>query len=157
MGLEQEAREFTGENTFTDVPEWGDRYAAYGYSKGITAGTNDLHTLFAADRQVTFQEFTAFLLRVLGYTEANGDFAYEFAVRKADQIKLFTPYELKEISSGNFLRGNAVLEMVDALGASPKGSKETQIDVLAGKGVIAKDEAKQFLENIKKLKNEKSA
>ncbi|MDR1642677.1 MAG: VWA domain-containing protein [Clostridiales bacterium] len=153
MGLEKEAQAFTGENTFIDVPEWGDRYAAFGYSTGITAGINSEHTLFASDRQVTFQEFTAFLLRVLGYTEANGDFAYEFAIRKADEIKLFTPYELKRISSDNFLRDNAVLEMVDMLETSPKGSANLQIDVLAEKGVFTKAAAKQFLDNMKRLES----
>jgi hypothetical protein len=157
MGLEKEAQEFTGANPFSDVPAWGDKYAGYGFSKGITAGINKEHTLFASDRQVTFQEFTAFLLRVLGYSEVNGDFAYEFAIRKADEIKLFTPYELREISSENFLRGNAVLEMVDMLQTNPKGSEELQIYVLAGKGAFTQEDAKEFMKSIKKLQEERNS
>jgi hypothetical protein len=149
MGLEEESRAYTGTNTFNDVPEWGDRYAAFGYQAGITAGINSEHTLFAPDRQVTFQEFTAFLLRVLGYTEANGDFKYEYAIRKADEIKLFDPYELNRISTDNFLRQNAVFEMVDLLMTKAKGSEELQIDLLAKKGTFSKEDAKSFVDNAK--------
>jgi hypothetical protein len=60
---------------------WGDRYAAYAFNAGITTGVNNEHTLFASDRSVTFQEFTALLLRVLGYSEAKGDFIYEQAIQ----------------------------------------------------------------------------
>jgi uncharacterized protein YegL len=149
MGLEEESRAYTGTNTFNDVPEWGDRYAAFGYQAGITAGINSEHTLFAPDRQVTFQEFTAFLLRVLGYTEANGDFKYEYAIRKADEIKLFDPYELNRISTDNFLRQNAVFEMVDLLMTKAKGSEELQIDLLAKKGTFSKEDAKWFVDSAK--------
>ena len=69
MGLEKDAFAFTGANRFTDVPGWGERYAAYGYHIGITVGVNDERTLFAPNRQVTAHEFTTFLLRVLGYSE----------------------------------------------------------------------------------------
>jgi hypothetical protein len=149
MGLENESKAYTGTNTFTDVPSWGDRYAAYGYNAGITAGINSEHTLFAPDRQVTFQEFTAFLLRALGYTEASGDFKYEKSIQKASDVGLFSPYELSRISTDNFLRGNAVLEMADALETKSKGGDALLLYKLADKNVFSKADADWFAANIK--------
>ncbi|MDR1640437.1 MAG: VWA domain-containing protein [Clostridiales bacterium] len=149
MNLETEAQAFKGANTFTDVPAWGDRYAAYAYSIGITSGINSQHTLFAPDKQVTFQEFTAFLLRVLGYSESKGDFKYEFAVRKAETIGLFAPISRATISTDNFLRGNAVLAMVDLLQTKPNGEDELQIYKLSKKGAFVKDKADWFIKSVK--------
>jgi hypothetical protein len=126
------------------VPAWGNKYVAYGYSIGITAGINTEHTLFAPDRQVTFQEFTAFLLRVLGYAEERGEFKYENAVGFAEGKGLFSPYSITEISAYDFIRGNAVLEMVDALETKPKESELPLIYELSKKGVLNRAYADWF-------------
>jgi hypothetical protein len=149
MGQEKDALAYTGANPFTDVPAWGDRYSAYGYQVGITTGINNEHTLFAPDRQVTFQEFTAFLLRVLGYTEAIGDFKYEDTIQKATAVGLSSPYDISKISTSNFLRSNAVLQMRDALLTKSKGSDLLLLYKLADKGVFSKADADWFVENIK--------
>jgi hypothetical protein len=147
MGQEEEAQAFTGSSPFVDVPSWGARYAAYGYKIGITAGVDLSRGLFVPDRPVTFKEFTAFMLRVLGYSEANGDFAYENAQAKAEDIRMFSTHSLQSVNAKTFLRGNAVLELVDALLTSPKGSSSQQIVVLAEKGVFSKEDATWFVDN----------
>ena len=149
MGQEKEAMAYSGANPFTDVPAWGDKYAAYGYHAGITVGVNNEHTLLASERQVTFQEFTAFLLRVLGYTEASGDFRYEDAIQKASVVGMFNPYDVSKISTTNFLRGNAVLQMSDALLTKPKGGDVLLLYKLADNGIFSKENADWFVENIK--------
>jgi M6 family metalloprotease-like protein len=149
MGLENESKAYTGSNTFTDVPSWGDRYAAYAYNAGITFGVNNEHTLFEPDRQVTSQEFTAFLLRVLSYAEVNGDFKYEDAVQKALTINLFSPFDISKISTDNFLRGNAVLAMADALETNVKGNDRLLLYTLSDKGVLSKEDADWFAANVK--------
>ena len=59
VGKESDALSETAENPFTDVPQWADRYAAYAYKNGITAGIGD--NQFAAERAVTAEEYNAML------------------------------------------------------------------------------------------------
>lgn len=59
VGRESDALSETAENPFTDVPQWADRYAAYAYKNGITAGVGD--NKFDADRAVTAEEYNAML------------------------------------------------------------------------------------------------
>jgi len=149
MGLQNEAMAYTGNNRFTDVPAWGDRYAAFGYSIGITVGVNEERTLFAPNRQVTSHEFTTFLLRVLGYSEADGDFIFEEAMQKASNIGFFSPFGITRISTDNFLRDHAVHAMANALLTQPKGSNEYLLYRLANQGVFSREDADWFRENIR--------
>ena len=148
MGLQQEAMTFTGTNNFTDVPAWGAHYAAYGYHIGITVGTNDDHTEFTPNRQVTAHEFTTFLLRILGYSEANGDFLFEEAMQKASIIGFFSPFDITWVSTDNFLRYHAIHAMVNALLTIPKDSNEYLLHRLASQGVFTREDADWFVENI---------
>jgi hypothetical protein len=149
MGLEEKANAYTGLNPFTDTPAWGDRIAAYAYQQGITVGINNAHTLFAPDRNVTYQEFTAFLLRVLGYFEKSGDFAYEQALDKAIDVTLFALRERQLISSASeYLRADAVIGMVDALLTKTKASDKRLIDKLISDGVIRQEAANSFISSV---------
>jgi hypothetical protein len=67
LGREEAALSFDGINPFTDTPDWASKYLAYAYDQGITLGVSA--TQFAPDLNVTLQEFTTFILRVLGYHE----------------------------------------------------------------------------------------
>ena len=149
MGHEDLAKAYTGANTFTDIPAWGDRYAAYAYHAGITTGVNSGHTLFAPDRPVTFQEFTAMILRVLGYTEANGDFVFEQAIQKGIDIGLFNLFDISKFSTGDYIRGHAVLEIANALQTKQKNDDMLLIYKLVNYGVLTKTDADWFLDNIK--------
>jgi hypothetical protein len=149
MGHQNEAIAFTGENRFADVPAWGDRYAAYGYSIGITVGVNEERTMFAPNRQVTAHEFTTFLLRVLGYSEADGDFIFEEAMQKASIIGFFSPFGIARVSSDNFLRDHAVHAMANALLTPPRGSNEYLLYRLAGQGVFSREDADWFRESVR--------
>jgi len=149
MGLQNEAIAFTGDNRFTDVPGWGNHYVAFGYSIGITVGVNEERTLFAPNRQVTTHEFTTFLLRVLGYSEADGDFIFEEAMQKASIIGFFSPFGIARISTDNFLRDHAVHAMANALLTQPKGSNEYLLYRLANQGVYSREDADWFRENIR--------
>ena len=156
MGLEKEAAAYTGENPFTDVPSWGDRIAAFAYSEGITAGVNNEHTLFAPDRLVTYQEFTAFLLRVLGYSEKNNDFKYDQALNKAIEISLYGMRESPIINSGlNYLRADAVIAMTDALLTNMKGSNIKLLDKLVNDGLLNRDAADDYVTEAGKIYSRK--
>jgi len=149
MGMQNEAMAFMGNNRFTDVPAWGSRYAAFGYHMGITVGVNDERTLFAPDRHVSAHEFTTFLLRVLGYSEADGDFNFEEAMQKASDIGFFSPFGMARISANSFLRDHAVHAMANALLTSPKDSNEYILYLLAEQDVFSRVDAEWFIENIR--------
>ena len=144
MGLQSEAMSFTGNNRFTDIPTWGEQYAAFGYSIGITFGVNEERTLFAPNRQVTAHEFTAFLLRVLGYSEADGDFIFEEAMQKASVVGFFSPFGIARISTDNFLRDHAVHAMANTLLTQPKDNSEYLLYQLADQGVFSREDADWF-------------
>jgi hypothetical protein len=151
LGLEETANNYKGVNPFTDAASWGDRTAAYAYSIGITFGVNDDHTLFAGDRKVTLQEFTAFLLRVLAYSEAKGDFLYSDALKKAIEVDLFTSLEANKLGNGDFIRAESVVALADALMAKSKGSDLRLIEKLAEQKVISKEQSEAFISNVSKI------
>jgi len=151
MGLEKEALAYDGENNFTDTPAWAWQYAAYAYKTGLTTGINPEGTLFGPDRVVTCQEFTVFLLRALGYSEADGDFEYAGALRKAVEISLYSEAELNLLSSGNYVRGKAVASMTSALMTSLKGTDTLLIYSLMEKGIVTEERADDFVEVISEV------
>jgi len=144
MGLEERALAFTGTAPFVDTPDWGSSIAAFAYNEGITAGTGD--GLFTPERMVTYQEFTAFLLRVLGYSELNGDFLFEQALDKAVNIGLYSENQRStQESVDQYLRSDAVLNMVNALLTNTKDSSTSLIDTL---GMISRQAAIRFVADI---------
>ena len=152
LGEEKSAMAYGGPNPFIDVPGWGTIYAAYGYATGLTVGVDFEHTLFAADRLITLQEFSAFVLRTLGYYEKNGDFNYENAIDKAMEVGLYTKDDLDELTGEKFLRGNAVTIMIKALQVNVNGADGvTLIEKLAKNGVFSLDDANAFLDNVRTI------
>ncbi|MDR2749050.1 MAG: MoaF N-terminal domain-containing protein [Clostridiales bacterium] len=146
QGLEAEATAFSGANPFTDTPDWGKSLAAFAYSKGITFGVNDAHSLFDPNSPITYQQFTAFLLRVLGYQENSGDFKYEDALKKAVDIKMYSETEVGAINrSSIYRRAQAVLSMADSLVTTKKGSEKRLLDLLVDSGIVTKEAASAFL------------
>jgi len=147
MGLEESALAFTGHNPFGDTPDWGLRIAAFAYNEGITAGIGD--GIFAPDRLVTLQEFTAFLLRVLGYSEMNGDFLFEYALDKTVAVGLYSESQ-RDIQEGSeqYLRSDVVLNMVNALLANTKDSNTSLLDTLVADNVICGQAADRFISHV---------
>jgi beta-glucosidase-like glycosyl hydrolase/predicted peptidase/uncharacterized protein YneR len=144
LGLEKEALAYTGANPFKDVPSWGARYAAFAYSRGIAFGIDSAHTIFNADSPITLQEFTAFLLRVLKYSESGGDFAYSQTLDKAVSVGLYRQkYDNKTI-----LRSDATFSMVEALLTRQKNSEKRLIDALVDSGVITRAQANAFSNSV---------
>jgi len=152
LGLEEEALAYTGPNPFKDVTNSASvPYVAFAYSRGITRGVSA--TAFAPNRQVTCREFTTFLLRALGYSDdAGGDFKYLEALNMALAIEMYNAELLADLSSGAFLRGDAVAAMVRALLTSIKGSDEILlIDTLVEAEVFPREAADAFIEAIAKF------
>lgn len=85
LGKETAAKENNYKHPFTDVPEWADAYVGYLYENGLTKGVGD--NKFGTGL-CTGKMFCAFVLRALGYTEDNGDFAYDEAIYFAKELGL---------------------------------------------------------------------
>ena len=78
VGAEEEALAGSYAHPYTDVPAWASPYVAYAYTMGITKGVSNV--LFGAADMVTDSQFLTFILRVLGYQDANdgsGDFTWK--------------------------------------------------------------------------------
>jgi hypothetical protein len=152
LGLESAASKSTAANPFRDVPAWGDRTAAYAYEIGLTVGINQEHTLYAPDRLISAKEFTAFLLRALGYRESANDFKFDQALDKAAAAELYKLVEPAKLKGTEFLRAEAVIAISDALLAYQKNSTLRLIDKLQADNVIEKDAASDFVAVYSKTK-----
>jgi hypothetical protein len=149
LGDETEAAAYTGPSPFVDTPEWGANMAAYAYSKGITAGVDSTH--FDPDSNMSYQQFTAFLLRALGYSEKNGDFIYANSLDKAVLINLYTQNERTRLQNGSYQRGSMVINMTDALLCEVKGSQTTLIDQLRQEKVVDEQAAQTYKTDVSRI------
>jgi hypothetical protein len=154
LGLQAEASKHAGANPFRDVPAWADRMAAYAYSLGLTCGVNDDHTLFDPDSHATCLEFSAFLLRALGYKEKNGDFEFSQAFAKGAQVGLYSDDDYEELRSDDaFSRADAVMCLSNALLSEVNGSGAALIDILVENDVVSQNEANSFKAFAAKISN----
>ncbi|MDR1638778.1 MAG: MBG domain-containing protein, partial [Clostridiales bacterium] len=151
MGLEKEANEYTGANPFVDVPDWSQKLAAFAYMKGVTVGIDPERGLFGATREVSLQEFAAFLLRALGYSERNGDFLFVEAVNKAASLSVVAKEDEKTSPTTSINRNKAVLLMVATLLANMNGTDQTMLQSLTGSGAVSTDAAASFIAAIRAM------
>ena len=107
-------------------------------------------TAFDPGRPVTVREFTAFLMRVLGYSDREGgDFLYAETLARAVEVSLYSDALLDNISGGPFLRGYAVTAMVSALLANIKDDDDMLlIDTLVESEVVTRDDANAFIQAV---------
>ena len=118
MGKGDEAKNTAVSIPFTDVDDWAAPYVSYAYNNGIVYGESS--TYFAADNDITLNQYLTMVLGALGY-KAGVDFTWNQAVYKALDIGLL--YELKEEST--FTRGDIAVISHKALFTRPKGSQIT--------------------------------
>lgn len=136
LGKEAEAKAQNNKHPFTDVPDWASANVGYLYQNGMAKGVSN--TRFDARGLCDIKMFCAFTLRALGYTEAAGDFTYADAADFAATLGLVDD----TLSSGDFLRGDAVAIMYNALLTNRKGSDVTLLDSLAAGGAVPAAAAK---------------
>jgi hypothetical protein len=145
LGLEDTASKAAAVNPFIDAPDWGAKTAAYAYAIGLTVGINDERALYAPDRLISAKEFTAFLLRALGYHESSNDFKFEESLEKAVSFKLYKIIEPAKLKGAEFLRAEAVIAIADALISFRKGSELRLIDKLEADSVVDGQMALDFI------------
>jgi len=115
---------------FTDVPKWASAYVNYLYQNGAVSGISD--TLFGSSEKMSAQQYTTMILRVLGYSDRNGDFVWNKSLDKALEIGLLDKTNKERIeNSKTFTRGDMVLITYNALFTNFKGKEDKLIQLQA--------------------------
>lgn len=105
---------------FADIPDWANAEITYAAQQGWATGAGGAE--FKPDSTVTANAWFAFLLRMLGYSDKDGDFTISDAAAFAQQIGLaFRAY------SGGMTRGQLYQSALDALTFSYKDGSATVI------------------------------
>lgn len=139
LGEEQSALTLTYSAPFTDLQDWEKPYVQYLYEIGATTGVSA--TEFAPEESCTAQMYAAFVLRALGYTEADGDFTYAGVDAFAQQIGL---YDAAVIDTADFLRDDVAAASYTALSLTPKDSKQTLLEQLVADGAVDAQAAEPY-------------
>lgn len=139
LGEEQNALTLEYSAPFTDLQNWEKPYVQYLYDIGATTGVSA--TNFAPNAPCTAQMYAAFVLRALGYTEANGDFVYADVDDFAQQVGL---YEAAVIDIEDFLRDDVAAASYTALSLIPKGKEQTLLEQLVEHGAVDAQTAKPY-------------
>lgn len=83
LGKEKEALKNSYPNPFIDTG-WDNPYVSYGYQHFIVKGRS--HNKFGGGEESSLRDYCTMLLRVLGYSDTKGDFAYQNAVSFASLV-----------------------------------------------------------------------
>lgn len=127
-GGEADTLSGTWSHPFNDVPSWANSYIGYAYEVGLTTGKSS--TSFGGFDTVTSNDFLTFLLRLLGYSDSNGDFTWSDATAFAARLGISnTGYE-------QFTRGDAFDCIYRALMTPCKGTGDTLMTTLIAGGTV---------------------
>lgn len=119
---------------FRDLPTWCINEVAYASMQGWVKGVS--LTEYAPNGSVTANAWFSMLLRMLGYSDAKGDFTVEDAAAFAQRIGL-----VSRGYSGALTRGDVFESMRDALTFSYKAETITVIEHLIAKGTCSRSAA----------------
>ncbi|MDO5784452.1 MAG: RICIN domain-containing protein [Eubacteriales bacterium] len=135
LGEQDKANATQYSYTFTDVADWFGNYAGYGVYQHYTSGLSEKH--FGAQDAITAQQYMAFVLRALGYT----DFNWTESINKAVEIGLCTQQQADHWTNDTFRRQELMEISYLALSARMRGSESTLADKLIAAGRITEQQA----------------
>ncbi|MBR3083759.1 MAG: VCBS repeat-containing protein [Oscillospiraceae bacterium] len=118
---------------FRDSTPWAEAYVTWLYEAGQINGTSA--STFSGDQTITAQQFSAMVLRSLGYNEARGDFQYAEALDFAVSRGLMTAAQ-REAWQGEFLRAGMAEMCYNALSLPCRDSELTLLDKLTNDGIF---------------------
>lgn len=95
--------EVVAEMPFTDVNPNHAPYISALFAMGLTNGTSE--TTFTPDREVTLGDYMTFMLRALGYSEAEDMFAWESAPEDALGLGVIDQMQYDLLTTSGFDRG----------------------------------------------------
>ncbi len=131
LGKEAEALSKGGKHPFLDVPQWADKYVGYAYQNKLTNGISA--TKFGSTDIASSAMYLTFVLRALGYSDANGaDFTWDNPYMLARETGVL--YGNPDVI--NFLRADVVLVSYAALEVCIKGTTQTLAEKLIASGAF---------------------
>ena len=146
LGLESQALSWTGEQApFDDVSAYYQPYIALLYERGLTTGTSAAARTYEPALAVTAQQYMTFMLRGLGYSDAQGDFVWSDALSKAVELGILTQDEAAYVQSRTFDRGMMAFLSVKTLSARTK-TGDVLYEQLGGAGALDAALAAQLLQ-----------
>ena len=113
---------------FNDVPEWASQYVGYLYQNGLANGISS--TEYGSDRKMGANDYLTFVLRALNYDDKNGDFKWENATDKANELGIIDLDTKENFDKGNFLRGDMAGVTYNGLSSNMKDSNQLLINVI---------------------------
>ena len=131
LGKEAEVKAGTFTHPFTDVPAWANNYVGYAYANNITSGRSA--TKFDPDGVVEEMQFLTFMLRAIGYKDAEGDFVWNNPFALAKKIGMND----SDSAAVTFVRGDAFRISWNALYATAKNNSPVYENLISA-GVFAK-------------------
>ena len=140
LGEENAALASASASPFTDVSGEAETYVAYAYNRGLTNGTTE--TTFTPGALLSANAYLAFLLRSMGYSEAEGDYTWENIMPFAVSLGVLSQSDAASMQSNGLNRGDMVDLSYRALTCAVKGGESTLAQVLMGKGVFTAQEAR---------------
>ncbi len=145
LGKEADAKALTYTAPFTDLDGWEAPYVQYLYDNKLTTGATA--TTFEPKAKCSAQMYTTFLLRSLGYSDAQGgDFTYTGALDFAENTVGLIDESFCDTT--NFLRDNVAAMSLEALATPVKATDITLLDKLIADGAIDKTKAAPLSEFI---------
>lgn len=130
LGKESEVTSGVWRHPFTDVPDWANKYVGYAYSNGLTNGQS---TTEFGNGDANAAMFITFVLRALGYSDANGaDFVWNDPFALARMVGILP----ETVNIEEFWRADVVLVAHASLAAYLKGSNQTLAQKLIASGVF---------------------
>ncbi len=133
LGKKSQAEAYPKTHPFADVPSWADGYVSYAYDKGLTKGLSD--KLFGSKETASAEMYLTFMLRALGYSDAEGgDFVWNAPWALAAWCGILPSSQL----GTDFLRADAVDVTCAALYSRLKGSQTTLYERLISAGCFTR-------------------
>ncbi|MEG2958503.1 MAG: phosphodiester glycosidase family protein [Oscillospiraceae bacterium] len=106
LGEEKAADSCTTKHPFTDVPQWADQYVSYAIAQNYTKGTGA--TAYSPNAPLDAKTYVTFVLRAIGYSDANKDFTWNTAVADSAKLGLMTAETAKKLDGAVLNRGDIV-------------------------------------------------
>lgn len=106
LGKEELALAQKYEHPFSDVPSWANDYVGYLYHIGMTNGISELN--YGSYDLVNGYQYLTFMLRILGYDDAKGDFTWDNSIDYAFNKGLINQKDYNELKENVFLRDHLV-------------------------------------------------
>ncbi len=119
LGKEELAKQQNFGHPFTDVPQWANPYVGYLWKMDLSRGISP--TLFGADDLLNEEQYMTFLLRVLDYDDAQGDFIWSQSLDRAYELGILTEQDYQVYgATETFLRDDLVFFTFKALWGNMK-------------------------------------